>query len=111
MRELGFEQIKFDPGIFLYKRKGSLTVVVIVYVDDAVFCGPSKAIIDKIKGHFMRKWECQDLGEATEFLYMYIKCHSCYDFNLLSYCMLFLNLFLWTYSFPYIQLPLSGTWR
>ena len=23
----------------------------------------------------------------------------------------FFNLFLWTYSFPYIQLPLSGTWR
>ena len=56
MKELGFEQIKSDPGIFLYKRKGSLMAVAIVYVDDAVFCGPSKAIIDKIKEHFVRTW-------------------------------------------------------
>ena len=42
-------------------------VVAIVYIDDAIFCDPSKAIVDKIEGHVMRKWECQDLGEATEF--------------------------------------------
>ena len=77
MKELGFEWIKSDPGIFFYKRKGSLMVVAVVYIDDAVFCGPSKAIIDKIKGHFMRKWECQDLNEATEFLHMQIKCYGC----------------------------------
>ena len=47
MKELDFEQIKSNPGIFLYKRKGSLMVVAIVYVDNAVFCGPSKAIIDE----------------------------------------------------------------
>ena len=76
MRELGFEQIKFDPGIFLYKRKGTLMVVAIVYVDNAVFCGPSKAIIDEVKGHFMRKWKCWDVSETTEFLYMCIKHHG-----------------------------------
>ena len=76
MKELGFEQIKSNPGIFFYKRKGSLTVVAIVYVDNAVFCGPSKAIVDIIKGHFMRKWECWDLGEAIEFLHMCIKWHG-----------------------------------
>ena len=58
MKELGFEQIKSNPGIFLDKRKGFLMVVAIVYVDNAVFCGPSKAIVDEIKGYFMRKWEC-----------------------------------------------------
>ena len=76
MKELGFEQIKSDPDIFLYKRKGSLIVVAIVYVDNAVFCGPSKAIVDEIKGHFIRKWECQDLDEATEFLHICIKRHG-----------------------------------
>ena len=76
MKELGFEQIKSDPGIFLYKRNGSLTVVAIVYVDNSIFCGPSKAIVDEIKGHFMRKWKCQDLGEATKFLHMHIKRHG-----------------------------------
>ena len=55
MKELGFEQIKYNLGIFLYKRKGFLIVIAIVYVDDAVFCGPSKAIVDEINGHFMRK--------------------------------------------------------
>ena len=58
IKELCFEQIKSDPGIFLYKRKGSLIVVVIVYVDNIVFCGLSRAITDEIKGHFMRKWKC-----------------------------------------------------
>ena len=58
MKELGFEWIKSDPGIFLYKRKGFLTVVAIVYIDNTVFYSPSKVIVDKIKGHFMRKWEC-----------------------------------------------------
>ena len=55
MKELGFEWIKSDLGIFFYKRKGSLMVVAIVYVDNAIFCGPFKAIVDEIKGHFMRK--------------------------------------------------------
>ena len=76
MKELGFEWIKSDPGIFLYKRKGFLTVVAIVYIDNTVFYSPSKVIVDKIKGHFMRKWECWDFSEATEFLHMCIKCHG-----------------------------------
>ena len=77
MKELSFKWIKSDLGIFLCKRKGFLTVVTIVYVDDAVFCGPFKAIIDEIKEHFIRKWECRDLGKATEFLHMCIRYHSC----------------------------------
>ena len=76
IKELSFEWIKSNPGIFLYKRKGSLTVVAIVYVNDAIFYGPSKAIVDEIKGHFMRKWKCQDLSEVIEFLHMCIKHHS-----------------------------------
>ena len=58
MKELGFEQIKSNLGIFLYKRKDFLVVVAIVYVDDAVFCGPSKVIIDEIKGHFCSLSDC-----------------------------------------------------
>ena len=52
-------------------------IVAIDYVNNTVFCSPSKAIIDEIKGHFMRKWECQDLSEVTEFLHMYIKWYGC----------------------------------
>ena len=47
-------------------------VVAIIYVDNALFCGPNKAIVDEVKAHFMQKWECRDLGEACKFLCMYI---------------------------------------
>ena len=42
----------------------------IIYVDDALFCGPNKALVDEVKTLFMRKW---DLGPATEFLHMRIR--------------------------------------
>ena len=54
MKELRFEHLKSDAGIFLYQKKGTNIVVAVVYVDDALFCGPTKAIVDEIKGLFMR---------------------------------------------------------
>ena len=67
MKELRFECLKSDAGIFLYQKKGTNIVVTVVYVDDILFCGPIKAIVDEIKGLFMKKWKCRDLGpEATE---------------------------------------------
>ena len=76
MKELGFECLKSDAGIFLYRKKGTNIVVAIVYVDDTLFCGPTKAIVDEIKGLFMKKWECRDLGPAASFLNMRIKCNG-----------------------------------
>ena len=58
LKELGFERLKSEAGIFFYKKKGTKVVVGIIYVDDALFCGPNKAIVDSIKVQFMRKWEC-----------------------------------------------------
>ena len=72
LKELGFECLKFEAGIFCYKKKGTNVVVGIIYVDDALFCGPNKAIVDSIKAQFMHKWECRDLGEPKEFLRMCI---------------------------------------
>ena len=77
MKELGFEHLKSDAGIFLYQKKGTNIVVAVIYVDDALFCGPTKAIVDEIKGLFMKKWECRDLGPATSFLNMWIKHNGC----------------------------------
>ena len=34
-------------------------------------------IVDEIKGLFMKKWECRDLGPATSFLNMWIKHNGC----------------------------------
>jgi len=72
LKELGFERLKSEAGIFFYKKKGTNIVIGIIYVDDALFCGPNKAVVDAIKAQFMRKWECQDLGEPKEFLRMRI---------------------------------------
>ena len=72
MKHLGFEHLKSDAGIFLYRKKGTQIVVAIVYVDDALFCGPDKAIVAEVKATFMHKWECRDLGPAKEFLHMRI---------------------------------------
>jgi len=71
MRELGFERLKTDAGLFIYKE-GNQIVIAIIYVDDALFCGPSKAFVKKVKAAFTKRWECCDLGEAKEFLQMNI---------------------------------------
>ena len=74
LKELGFERLKSEAGIFFYKKKGTNIVIGIIYVDDALFCSPNKAVVDAIKAQFMRKWECRDLGEPNEFLQMRITC-------------------------------------
>ena len=71
MEELGFTSLASDAGVFYYKGEGSF-VVTIIYVDDAIFCGPSKSLVLKLKEAFMKKWETRDLGEVTEFLRMHI---------------------------------------
>jgi len=72
LKELGFERLKSEAGIFFYKKKGTNIVIGIIYIDDALFCGPNKAVVDAIKAQFMCKWECRDLGEPNEFLPMRI---------------------------------------
>ena len=71
MEELGFTRLSSDAGIFIYRKDGAL-VVVIVYVDDCLFCGKDKALVAKLKANFMKRWECRDLGETKEFLRMRI---------------------------------------
>ena len=52
-------------------------VVAIIYVDDALFCGPNKAIVNEMKAHFMQKWECRDLDKVHKFLCMCIHQNGC----------------------------------
>jgi len=70
LKELMFECLKSEAGIFFYKKKGTNIVIGIIYVDNTLFCGPNKAVVDAIKAQFMHKWECRDLGEPNEFLCM-----------------------------------------
>ena len=59
MKELGFECLKSDADNFLYWKKGMNIVVAVVYVDDTLFCGPTRAIVNEIKGlipNFTWEW-------------------------------------------------------
>ena len=71
MEELGFTSLSSDAGVFIFRGEGSF-VIAIVYVDDAIFCGPMIALVKKLKAAFMKRWETRDLGELTEFLRMRI---------------------------------------
>ena len=72
MKDPGFERLKSDASIFPFQKKNTSIVVAVVYVDGALFCGPTKNLVDEVMGAFMHKWECRDLGPAKEFLHMKI---------------------------------------
>ena len=61
MKDLGFEHLKSDAGIFLFWKKNTSIVVAVVYVDDALFCSPTKDLVDEVKEAFMCNWKCKDL--------------------------------------------------
>ena len=71
MEELGFKSLSSDAGVFIFRGEGSF-VIAIIYVDDAIFCGPVETLVLKLKEAFMKRWECRDLGELKEFLRMRI---------------------------------------
>ena len=75
MTELGFTQLKSDAGIYV-KYDGKDRIIVIVYVDDAIFAGRNKAKVLRAKESFMKRWECRDLGDVQEFLRMRIRRHG-----------------------------------
>jgi hypothetical protein len=73
MSQLGFTCLLSDLGIFVNKDK---SIIAIVYVDNVLFLGPNKKDLLHVKGEFMKKWECRDLGKAEEFLCMRIQCKN-----------------------------------
>ena len=72
LKELGCKRLVSDAGIFVYRTKDGRFVLIIVYVDDAIFCGKDKTLVLSLKDRFMKKWECRDLGDIKEFLRMRI---------------------------------------
>jgi hypothetical protein len=71
MKRIGFGCTASDAGVF-FARIAKEIIIVIVYVDDAIFFGKNLAAIKNVKKTFMDMWECRDLGEAQEFLRMRI---------------------------------------
>ena len=64
-----------DAGLFIFRSEHGF-VIAVIYVDDALFCGPNKALVLELKQKFMQRWECRDLGDVTEFLRMSITQYS-----------------------------------
>ena len=57
MIELGFINCLSDVGVFIFRNKRGY-VIVVIYVDDAIFMGPNKMLLLEKKREFMAKWEC-----------------------------------------------------
>jgi Reverse transcriptase (RNA-dependent DNA polymerase) len=72
MKAMGFKYLKSDSGVFVLMHSGWPEVIVIVYVDNAVFLGRQKHLVNNYKQCFMCTWECCNLGETKEFLKMRI---------------------------------------
>jgi hypothetical protein len=74
MAKLGFKRLLSDSGIFVLQNKyRQPEVIVIIYVDDALFMGLDKSLVSKARDQFMKVWECRDLGELKEYLHMNIE--------------------------------------
>ena len=76
MAEIGFRRLVSDAGLFVLDGPTGPSVIVIVYVDDAVFIGPSDQDVSNAKARFMCKWECRDMGPTKEFLRMWFHVHN-----------------------------------
>ena len=69
--EMGFTCSLSDPGTY-FKIIGQDIIILLVYVDDALFMGNNKTQVLAHKKQFMKRWESCDLGEAKEYLGMRI---------------------------------------
>ena len=48
MEELGFEGLISDAGLFILRNKHGF-VIAVIYVNEALFCGPNKALVQELK--------------------------------------------------------------
>ena len=64
---MGFLRCKSDPGTY-FKIISEDLIVLLIYVDNALFMGSNKAQVLTHKSQFMKCWESRDLGQATEYL-------------------------------------------
>ena len=60
-----------DPGVYIHFHNQDL-IILVIYVDDALFMGSNHSYLKLKKQEFMKKWESHDLGEAKEYLGMRI---------------------------------------
>ena len=69
--KMGFTRTFADPGVYIHFHDQDL-IILVIYVDDALFIGSNRSYLRFKKQEFMKKWESRDLGEAKEYLGMRI---------------------------------------
>jgi hypothetical protein len=69
---LGFVRSKLEHAVYRRSNKGSFLLVG-VYVDDLVICGPSVNDISQFKKEMMRKFNMSDLGLLSYYLGIEVK--------------------------------------
>ena len=65
--EMGFHCTYVDPGTYV-KFIDKEIIIILVYVDDALFTGSNPKLLSSHKKQFMKQWESRDLGEVKEYL-------------------------------------------
>ena len=68
---MGFICCKADPGT-CFKIIGEEIIVLLIYIDNALFMGSNKTQVLSHKAQFTKRWESRDLGQANEYLGMRI---------------------------------------
>ena len=69
--KMGFNCTFADPGVYIHFHNQDL-IILVIYVDDALFIGSNHSYLKLKKQEFMKKWESRDLGEVKEYLGMRI---------------------------------------
>src|SRR4029077_13336982 len=69
--KMGFTRTFADPGVYIHFHNQDL-IILVIYVDDALFMGSNRSYLKLKKQEFMKKWESHDLGEVKEYLGMRI---------------------------------------
>jgi hypothetical protein len=67
--KLGFKRTRTNAGIYVYRRQEGYTeMILIIYVDDLLLCGPNKQLIKGIKADLQLIYQMTDMGPAQNFL-------------------------------------------
>ncbi|KAJ0666336.1 putative RNA-directed DNA polymerase [Helianthus annuus] len=67
MKEYGFKQSNSDHTLFLKRRNGLVTCL-IIYVDDMIITGNDEEEMTRLKGNLFKEFEMKDLGRLKYFL-------------------------------------------
>ena len=69
--DFGFKRCTSDSGVYV-KFIGKDIILIVIYIDDALFLGSNKLQVLSHKKKFMQKWKSGELGKAKEYLDMRI---------------------------------------